>query len=109
MLDNLLSNAVKYSPAGGEVEVGLWSEAGGYLVKVTDHGIGLPAGQELRIFEVFGRASNAAAQQIPGLGLGLAISRQLVEAHGGRMWASSPGEQQGTTVGVWLPGATTHD
>jgi two-component system sensor histidine kinase VicK len=70
---------------------------------VTDHGIGLPSGQELRIFETFGRASNAAAKHIPGLGLGLAISRQLIEAHGGRMWATSPGEYQGTTVALWLP------
>jgi PAS domain S-box-containing protein len=109
VLDNLLSNAVKYSPDGGEVVVGACREADGVLLTVTDHGIGLPVGQETRIFEAFGRASNAAAQQIPGLGLGLAICRQLVEAHGGRMWATSPGEQQGTTVGVWLPKAPPPD
>jgi signal transduction histidine kinase len=76
---------------------------GGVTLTVTDHGIGLPPGQEARIFQAFGRAPNAASHQIPGLGLGLSICRQLVEAHGGRIWATSPGEQQGTTVGVWLP------
>ena len=80
---------------------------GGLLLSVQDHGIGLPPGQEMRIFEVFGRASNAAAQQIQGLGLGLAICRQLIEAHGGRVWANSPGEHCGTTVSAWLP--ETHD
>jgi signal transduction histidine kinase len=103
VLDNLLSNAVKYSPAGGEIVVRVGPDGGGFNLTVTDHGIGLPAGQEDRIFEAFRRASNAAAQHIPGLGLGLPICRQLVEAHGGRIWATSPGEDQGTTVGLWLP------
>ena len=105
VIENLLSNAIKYSPAGGQIEVGLQPADDGVSLEVTDHGIGLPAGEEGRIFETFGRASNAADQQIPGLGLGLSICRQLVEAHGGRIWATSPGEQQGTTVGVWLPRA----
>jgi PAS domain S-box-containing protein len=104
VLDNLLSNAVKYSPAGGEIVVGVHLDGGGVILTVTDHGIGLPPGQEGRIFETFRRASNAAAQQIPGLGLGLPICRQLVELHGGRIWASSPGEDQGTTIRAWLPG-----
>jgi two-component system, OmpR family, sensor histidine kinase MtrB len=104
VLDNLLSNAVKYSPAGGEIVVGVRLDGGGVILTVTDHGIGLPPGQEDRIFETFRRASNAAAQQIPGLGLGLPICRQLVELHGGRIWASSLGEDQGTTIHVWLPG-----
>jgi PAS domain S-box-containing protein len=103
VLDNMLSNAVKYAPGGGPIQVRVLPDDGGVTLTVTDHGIGLPPGQEHRIFEAFGRASNAASHQIPGLGLGLSICRQLVEAHGGRIWATSPGEQQGTTVGVWLP------
>ena len=109
VLDNLLSNAVKYSPHGGSIEVRLCLEAEGVTLTVTDHGIGLPVGQEASIFEPFGRGSNATARQIQGLGLGLAISRQLVEVHGGRIWAVSAGEGQGTTLGLWLrvvsPGA----
>jgi len=103
VMDNVLSNAVKYSPDGGDIAVRMWRDDGGVALSVADQGIGLPAGHETRIFETFGRAPNAAAQQLPGLGLGLAVCRQLVEAHGGRIWATSPGEQQGTTVGLWLP------
>lgn len=103
VLDNLLSNAVKYSPRGGEICVSLNSDRGGVYICVADQGIGLPSGQSEAIFEPFGRASNASQQQIPGLGLGLSICRQLIEAHGGRIWATSDGEQAGTTIGVWLP------
>lgn len=57
------------------------------------------------IFEPFGRAANAAASGAPDMGLGLYISRGIVAQHAGRAWAESPGEEQGTTVYVWLPGA----
>ena len=107
VLDNLLSNAVKYSPDGGAIAVAFTTDTSGACVTVTDHGIGLPPGQNEAIFEAFGRAPNASAQQIPGLGLGLAICRELIEAHGGRVWAISPGEHRGTTVGIWLPRRNT--
>jgi PAS domain S-box-containing protein len=103
VLDNLLSNARKYSPNGGVIEIRASRDENGVLLTVSDQGIGLPAGQETRIFEAFGRGSNAAVNQIQGLGLGLAICRQLVELHGGRIWATSAGEGQGTTFSVWLP------
>src|SRR5581483_2061503 len=106
---NLLSNATKYSPAGGPITVsvsrcadGLHDEAG-IRVSVHDTGIGLPAGAEETIFQAFGRAPNAAHRQIQGLGLGLFICRQIMERHGGRIWAESPGDDQGTTMHVWLP------
>jgi signal transduction histidine kinase len=103
VLDNFLSNSVKYSPSGGEIRVTIATDASGVSIAVADQGIGLPGGQTASIFEPFGRAPNASAQQIPGLGLGLAICRQLIEAHGGRVWATSPGEERGTTVGLWVP------
>jgi signal transduction histidine kinase len=103
VVENLLSNAVKYSPNGGTIQLRLAGSGDGASLTVTDQGIGLPQGQEGRIFEAFGRASNATDQQIQGLGLGLAICRQLVEVHGGRIWATSPGVGQGTTFSVWLP------
>jgi PAS domain S-box-containing protein len=103
VLDNFLSNAVKYSPSGGCIDVAVELETGGFRLTVADQGIGLPPGQTETIFEPFGRASNASVQQIPGLGLGLSICRQLIEAHGGYVWASSPGELRGAAVGFWLP------
>jgi signal transduction histidine kinase len=103
VLSNVLQNAIKYSPAGGEVDVNLRSQDAGVLLSVSDHGIGLPADAAEAIFEPFGRASNAKRAQMPGLGLGLYITRQIVEQHGGRIWAQSAGEGTGTLVCIWLP------
>jgi len=103
VLSNLLENAVKYSPAGGGVEVTLSRDGVGVLVSVSDRGIGLPMQATETIFEPFGRATNAQQQQLPGMGLGLYIARQIVEQHGGRIWAESAGESLGTRVSVWLP------
>jgi signal transduction histidine kinase len=103
VVENLLSNAVKYSPNGGTIELRLARAGDGVSLTVTDQGIGLPPGQEDRIFEAFGRGSNATDQQIQGLGLGLAICRQLIDFHGGRIWATSPGVGLGTTLSIWLP------
>nr|MBA3336725.1 ATP-binding protein [Chloroflexia bacterium] len=103
VLTNLCDNALKYSPDGGEVCLTLEAADGGFLLTVSDQGIGLPAGGEEAIFEPFGRAANAAKHSLPGLGLGLYICRDIVERHGGRIWAESPGEGQGTTMRLWLP------
>ena len=87
-------------------------DGAGVRLDVRDQGIGLPPGTEESIFRPFGRAPNAAERQIQGLGLGLYICRQIVERHGGRIWAESPGEGQGTLMRVWLPctehGSTEH-
>jgi signal transduction histidine kinase len=103
VLSNLLDNALKYSPNGGPIVVTVASDGPGVQLSVRDAGIGLPAGTTEFIFEPFGRADNAADRQIAGLGLGLYICRSIVEQHGGRVWAESPGEGQGTTLHVWLP------
>ena len=103
--ENLLDNAFKYSPDGGDVYVEVRFEAGGVLLRVRDPGIGIPASAADMIFEPFGRAANAERRSVPGMGLGLYVCRSIVERHGGRVWAESPGEQQGSTLSVWLPGA----
>jgi PAS domain S-box-containing protein len=105
VLDNLLDNALKYAPGGGAVTVTVLAEGAGAAVAVRDTGIGLPPGAEEAIFAPFGRAANAAASQLPGLGLGLYICRSIVERHGGWIRAASAGEGRGTTVTVWLPTA----
>ena len=101
---NLLENAFKYSPDGGDVRVDVRSQSGGVLLEVSDHGIGIPVGSAEMIFEPFGRAANAERRGLPGMGLGLYICRSTLERHGGRIWAESAGEMQGTTLNVWLPG-----
>lgn len=103
VLTNLLSNAAKYSPGGGTLEVSVCDDGDGVCVEVSDQGIGLPREYLEAIFTPFGRAPNAAERQIQGLGLGLYICRELAERHGGRIWANSPGEGQGTTFSLWLP------
>ncbi|MDP8925280.1 MAG: PAS domain S-box protein [Chloroflexota bacterium] len=103
VLANLLTNAVKYSPNGGEVWLCARGADGGALLEVQDSGIGLPPGSEEAIFQPFERAPNAAELQIPGMGLGLHIARGIVERHGGRIRAESPGPNRGTTLRIWLP------
>ena len=105
VITNLLDNAVKYSPDGGLITVALQRDGEDALARVRDQGIGLPRGTAETIFEPFGRAANAETRQVPGLGLGLFICRQIVERHGGRLWAESDGENQGTTIWLRLPGA----
>jgi signal transduction histidine kinase len=78
-------------------------DGGGVLLRVQDAGIGLPPGSAETIFTPFGRAENALARQLPGLGLGLYVCREIIAQHGGRIWAESPGEDQGTTLSLWLP------
>lgn len=83
VLVNLLENALKYTPAGSPIELSAWAVEGGIVIEVADSGPGLAAGDEQRVFEKFYRAHPGAA----GVGLGLAICRGIVEAHGGSIWA----------------------
>jgi PAS domain S-box-containing protein len=103
VLVNLLDNAIKYSPENSEIRVLLTHDDEGILLRVQDQGIGLPGDAMESIFEPFGRASNAAASNIPGMGLGLYICRGIAEAHNGWLWAESEGEGRGTVMCLRLP------
>jgi len=103
LLDNLLSNAVKFTPPGGRVDVVLEQHAGEVRLRVTDTGMGLEPQQVAALFEPFSRPN----QDAPGMGLGLYLSRSIVEAFGGRLEASSPGRGRGATFEVWLPARAT--
>ena len=87
VLVNLLENALKYAPAASPVEIGARMRQGEVVVSVADRGPGIPKGEEERIFTKFYRAS--ADRRVGGVGLGLAICRAIVNAHGGRIWAES--------------------
>jgi signal transduction histidine kinase len=101
---NLLSNAVKFSPEGGAVDVHSSQLNGEVHVSVTDTGPGIAPEDHDRIFEAF-QQTDAGIQQREGTGLGLALSKRLVELHGGRIWVESePGK--GSTFVFTLPSRT---
>ena len=109
VVDNLVLNALKYSPGEHVVDVSLTTDGARATLRVTDAGIGIPPEEIDSIFEPFNRANNASAQHFPGLGLGLAVSREIVTRLGGRMWAESEGEGRGSSFFVELDLADTGD
>ena len=100
---NLLSNAIKFTPAGGKVTVALKPALAGFEICVRDTGQGIAADFLPHVFERFLQADGSSTRRQGGLGLGLAIVRHIVEAHGGTVQAASPGEGRGATFTVWLP------
>jgi signal transduction histidine kinase len=102
LVGNLISNALKFTPAGGSVVARAFADGGKAVVEIADTGIGIPPGEQSRLFQRFFRSSTATEQAIPGTGLGLVISRAIAEAHGGTIDVTSlPGE--GTTFRVEIP------
>jgi signal transduction histidine kinase len=103
IFSNLLSNAIKFTPEGGRVEVELARVGDRACVVVRDTGRGISADFLPRVFERFHQAEGTGGDRKGGLGLGLAIARYLVEAHGGTIRAESPGEGQGATFTIEIP------
>jgi signal transduction histidine kinase/CheY-like chemotaxis protein len=100
---NLLSNAIKFTAPGGAVSVRLAEAEGGLAIEVRDTGVGIEREFLPHVFERFRQADSSTTRRHGGLGLGLAIVRHLVELHGGRVGADSPGPGGGATFTVWLP------
>ena len=114
--DNLVSNAVKFTPAGGQVTLRLrqaWRDADGTvgdvvggspvaLLSVSDTGVGIPTGEQGQLFTSFFRASTARRNAVPGVGLGLTITKAITTAHGGTLDVESA-EGRGTTFTLTLP------
>lgn len=86
---NLLSNAVKYSPDGGDIDVQMEEKSDQIIVSVKDRGIGISKHDQSKVFEPFFRTAAASRAKIAGAGLGLHISKEIVERHGGNMWLES--------------------
>ena len=103
VFDNLLSNAVKFTPAGGRIVVTAERSRGGIAISVTDTGCGIEEGLLRRLFTPFVRHEDVLTRSEAGLGLGLAITKQLVDLHDGTLTASSLGRDRGSTFTVTLP------
>jgi signal transduction histidine kinase len=106
ILLNLLTNAVKFTPAGGTVRLHATRDGAGVVVAVRDTGVGIAPADQARVFEEFAQAGGTAGPEQEGTGLGLTLSRRLVELHGGRIWVESE-LGKGSTFSFTLPGATT--
>lgn len=102
VLNNLISNAIKYSKPSTSVTVSHQRVEGKHVITIKDHGIGIPADEQEKVFAGFYRASNAVAQEASGTGMGLYMSRNTIEQHGGKLWLTST-EGKGTTVYIQLP------
>lgn len=101
---NLLSNAIKFTPPGGTVTVSVSIEANELRVDIKDTGIGIPAHSLEKAFAMFGQVEHQHKRgNRHGLGIGLPLVAQLVQAHSGRVVANSAGEGQGSTFSIWLP------
>jgi len=103
IVENLLSNAVKYSPGGGDIVIRVQRDTeDSALVSVRDHGLGIAAQDVPSLFSRFARLDSAVSSNVPGIGLGLYITKSLIEAQGGRIWVeSAPGV--GSTFSFSLP------
>jgi signal transduction histidine kinase len=101
VLANVLTNAAKYTPAGGRIWVDAEVSEDGLMIQVRDTGMGIPADKLTSVFDLFVRLEDGGG----GLGIGLALARQVVQLHGGRIEAASEGPGQGSQFSIWLPPA----
>ena len=100
---NLLNNAAKYTPAGGHILLRVRREGDNAVIVVRDNGVGIPAGQLERVFQLFAQVGRTIDRSQGGLGIGLSLVRSLVELHGGSVTAHSDGAGQGSTFTIRVP------
>lgn len=109
---NLIKNAVKFSPEGGMLRIRTWNEGDEHdrlMIEVSDTGIGVEPDVLPMIFDPFQQGETSITRRFGGLGLGLAICRGVIEAHGGTITAASPGRSQGTTFRIMLNALPRHE
>ena len=102
VIDNIMNNALKYSPDGGTITCRLMETHNSIVLSVTDEGLGIPRKDLQHVFERFYRVDKARARSMGGTGLGLSISKEVLNMHGGRIWATSV-ENKGSTFFISLP------
>ncbi|HFI0463971.1 TPA: cell wall metabolism sensor histidine kinase WalK [Streptococcus suis] len=102
VIDNIMSNAIKYSPDGGTITVKIMDNPDSVVLSISDQGLGIPQKDLPHLFKRFYRVDKARSRDQGGTGLGLAISKEVVELHGGKIWAESH-ENLGSTFFVQLP------
>jgi signal transduction histidine kinase len=100
---NLLGNALKFTESGGSISIEGENVDGGVVVRIVDSGIGLEPAQLNRIFDRFAQVDTSTTRKHEGTGIGLSLASELIGLHEGRLWASSPGIGQGTTMSVEIP------
>ena len=100
---NLLSNAIKFTDRNGRIDVNSTNRDGALLIRISDTGIGIDQAKQARIFDAFEQGEKTTGRQFGGLGLGLAISKSLVELHGGDISVQSDGSGKGATFAIALP------
>ena len=106
-VENLISNALKYSPSGGTISITGTYDDNVVEIAISDAGIGLTDYDMQNIFHRFYRSKSADADSVPGTGLGLYLTREIIRAHGGDIWATSPGKNKGTTFIFTVPRYTS--
>jgi len=100
---NILTNAAKYTDTGGKIRLQTRAEDGNALIEISDNGAGISPELLPRVFELFVQGDRTLDRSLGGLGIGLSVVRQLVEMHGGKVAAISPGLGRGSTFKLWLP------
>ncbi len=100
---HLLDNAIKFNRPGGRIWLTAWEQGPEILCTIRDEGIGIPRTEQTRIFERFYQVDGSTKRRYEGMGLGLSITREVLEKHGGRIWVHSDGPNTGATFTIALP------